>query len=111
MAILEIRFLAPLGLAIALASCAAPKAEVIADAPPAEKKKTPVVVAEVPEPEMPTLPDDEIRMPSLLNLPTDDEFRASNPLLPKSGTGSGVVVRPPTDPPSRVKPGEKPIDE
>jgi len=108
MAILEIRFLAPLGLAMALASCATPKAEVIADAPPAEKKETPVAEAEVPEPAM---PDDEIRMPSMLNLPTDEEFRASNPLLPKSGSNtSGVVVRPPTEPPSRVKPAEKPTE-
>lgn len=110
MAILEIRFLATLGLGMVLASCAAPKAEVIADAPPVVKKETPVAEAEVPEPEMPTQPDNEIRMPSMLNLPTDQEFRPSNPLLPKIGSSSGVTVRPPTEPPSRVKPGEKPAD-
>ncbi len=97
------------GLVLALASCA-PKAAVIEEAP-AVKKEAPVV-AEVTVPEvaldLPTAPDNEIRVPGgMLNLPTDSEFRASNPLLPSSGSaGSGVLVRPPTDPPSRVKPTE-----
>ncbi len=80
---------------------------------PAVKKEAPAV-AEVPIPELPpeielpAAPNNEIRVPGgMMSLPTDSEFRASNPLLPNAGsTGSGVFVRPPTDPPSRVKPTE-----
>lgn len=46
--------------------------------------------------------DPGIRMPDMLNLPGEGEFR---PAPSSSGTGSGAVIsRPPTDPPSRVKP-------
>lgn len=105
------RNLPTLALFLALASCATPKAEVAVE-PAAVKKDAPKVVSEepltdVPQPELPPMPDDDIRVPPMLNLPTEREFQASNPLLPKNGpTTGGVVVRPPTDPPSRVKPGE-----
>ncbi|MEX1049287.1 MAG: hypothetical protein WED15_07145 [Akkermansiaceae bacterium] len=45
------------------------------------------------------------RMSNMLELPTDGEFRATNPSLPRSGAAaSPVFARPPTDPPSRVRP-------
>jgi hypothetical protein len=98
-------------LTLALASCA-PKAAVVEETA-AEKKEAPVAPVEtapetVPEMDLPPMPDNEIRVPGMLNLPNDNEFRASNPLLPGSGasSGSGVRVRPSTDPPSRVKPTE-----
>jgi hypothetical protein len=98
-------------LTLALASCA-PKAPVVEETP-AVKKEVPAVADEtvstaVPEMDLPTGPDNEIRVPGgMLNLPTDNEFRASNPQLPGPGSGSGgVFVRPPTDPPSRVKSAE-----
>lgn len=93
---------------LSLASCA-PKAAVVEEAPAVKKEDSAVAEAEVPEvsPELdlPAGPDQEIRVPGgILNLPTESEFHASNPQL---GSGSsGVVVRPPTDPPSRVKPTE-----
>ena len=61
----------------------------------------------VQEPELPPVPtDDSPRLPGgIFNLPSDTEFRPSNPVLPKTGAG-GVSIRPPTDPPSRVKPKE-----
>ncbi|MES2476351.1 MAG: hypothetical protein V4640_11255 [Verrucomicrobiota bacterium] len=98
-------------LVLALASCA-PKAAVVETAP-AVKKETPRAAVETvpevaPEMDLPTAPDTEIRVPGgMLNLPTESDFRASNPILPPNGSGSGgVLVRPPTDPPSRVKPTE-----
>lgn len=100
-----IRTWASLGLAVVLGSCVPPKATIVA-VPPVVKKVEKQPEASVPEPDLPPPPDEEIRIPSMLNLPTEGEFRASNPDLPKPGS-SGVIVRPPTDPPSRVKPGDK----
>ncbi len=100
---LSIRFFGLLGLALGMFSCAAPKATVVAEAP--IKRETKVPEPTVPEPEMPVLPDNEIRLPQMLDLPDDKAFRASNPQPPKVGSG-GLMIRPPTDPPSRVKPKE-----
>lgn len=95
----------PLGLVLALGSCAPPKAIVIAEAPArkkAEPKVEPVVVPDLP---VTGLPDDGIRMPEMLDMPGDGEFRPTNPALPKAtGEAGAVISRPPTDPPSRVKP-------
>lgn len=94
--------------ALALFSCAAPKAVVIEKAP--EPKKEVAAEPAVPEPQIPALPDDGIRMPNnILSLPGDAEFKATTPVAPKTGdAGSGVIVRPPTDPPPRPKPKEAP---
>lgn len=93
-----------LGLALALASCA-PKAAVVAEAPAVKKvQKTPEVVA-TEEPVMPLPEDDGLRMPDYLGLPGDRDFRSTNSAAPATGSASGAVIsRPPTDPPSRVKP-------
>lgn len=111
MATLEIKRLALLGLAMAMASCAPPTAAIVPQTPVA-KQEAVVPEPTVPEPEMPAVPDSEIRIPqTMFNLPKEGDFRATNPLLPKLGPGSGgVIVRPPTDPPSRVKPTEKPAE-
>lgn len=100
---LKIKLTTLLGMVLVMASCAAPKPSVVVEAPVKPKVKAPEVVSQ--EPEMPTLPsDDAPRLPEgIFNLPSDTEFRASSPVLPKVGVG-GVVIRPPTDPPSRVKP-------
>jgi len=94
-----------LGLAMALASCATPKATVVAQ-PPANKKVEKEPNATFVEPPVPALPGDEIRMPAdMVGLPKDEDFKATTPVGPKSDPGAGAVfVRPPTDPPSRVKP-------
>ena len=88
-------------LSIALfASCAAPKAVVV------EELKKPEVVeeplAEEPPVPEPGLPDDGFRMPDLLTMPNDAEFRSTIPQPESSGTGA-VIARPPTDPPPRPK--------
>ncbi|GAA5123748.1 hypothetical protein GCM10023212_22510 [Luteolibacter yonseiensis] len=90
-------------MTFALGACTPPK--------PEETAPAPVVKKEEPKPEQPleplspVLPSDDIPMPDMLTMPTDRDFRATNPVLPKTGP-DGVIVRPPTDPPSRVKPKE-----
>jgi hypothetical protein len=93
------------GIFLALVSCRAPKSKV------PEKPPTPApVAAQKPEPTPPppapeSLPDDGIRMGNMLDLPTDSEFRSTNPNLAKPPGAQGpVIARPPTDPPSRVAP-------
>jgi hypothetical protein len=96
---------APIGFALALGSCAAPKAAVIAEAPVQKKVEPKEKPIEAPELPLVGMPDDGIRMPDLLGLPGEGEFRATNPSLPKPlGETGAVISRPPTDPPSRVKP-------
>lgn len=93
-----------LGGTLVLASCVPPKATVVEAAPATPKKveKAPEPVA--PEPLEPPLPADGLRMPDMLAMPGDDDFRATNPST-KTGEDAGAVIsRPPTDPPSRVKP-------
>lgn len=95
-----------LAVALATISCVPPKAVMVAPAPTVkskERKATESGTAGVPE--LPTMPDEGIRMPDMLGLPTDLDFQATSPVLPRTGAGSGSVIsRPPTDPPSRVKP-------
>jgi hypothetical protein len=93
-----------LGLALALVSCAVPKATVVA------QPRATIAVVKEPEPivveaSLPAMPDDGIRMPDMLGLPSDGDFRSTHPSGLKPVTGSGAVIsRPPTDPPARVKP-------
>jgi hypothetical protein len=93
-----------IGMAVAMMSCAAPRATVVAEAPVAKKETAPEPQAPVPaEPSMPA--DDGLRMPDMLAMPQEGDFRSTNPSAPKTATQSGAVIsRPPTDPPSRVKP-------
>ncbi len=98
-----------LGCALLSASCVPPKATVVEAAPTAQKKveKAPEPVA-LEEPLMPVSQDDGLRMPgNMLELPSDNDFRATNPTA-KPGDAGAVISRPPTDPPSRVKPKEEP---
>lgn len=77
----------------------------IAAAPAVKKEQAKVPEPVVSEP-MPALQNDDIRgTEGMLALPGDGDFRATNPAITKPPGGSGTVVsRPPTDPPSRVKP-------
>lgn len=80
-------------------SCAAPKA-IVVEEPNQRKVEEPV--AEVPEIEEPGLPDDGLRLPDMLTMPGDAEFRSTRPAPDEPGSGA-VIARPPTDPPSRPK--------
>ncbi|MCX6868076.1 MAG: hypothetical protein NTV46_18055 [Verrucomicrobia bacterium] len=93
-------FLARIAPALALLSCAAPKATVVAPAPAPKKSQAPAD----PEFPVPDLPDDGIRLPDMLAMPGDGEFRATRPNTSKPGPDGAVIARPPTDPPSRPKP-------
>jgi hypothetical protein len=90
--------------ALALFSCAAPKAIVVEQAPQPRKPKA-AVESENSEPSFPSLADDGIRLPDMLAMPGASEFHATSPNAPKVGTEAGTVIsRPPTDPPPRPKP-------
>lgn len=98
-----------LGCALLSASCVPPKATVVEAAAPTQKKieKAPEPVA-AEEPLMPMNEGDGLRMPgNMLELPSDSDFRPTNPTA-KPGDAGAVISRPPTDPPSRVKPKEEP---
>jgi hypothetical protein len=105
MPIPKIPVLIRLAPAVALLSCAAPKA-IVVEPPPAPKTEKPPEPV-VPEVDLSSLPDDGIRLPDMLGLPGEGEFRPTSPGLPSLSPGAGAVIsRPPTDPPSRPKPEE-----
>jgi hypothetical protein len=103
---LKLTFLAS-GLASLLVACATPKATPVITPPAALKAPETVepVVALPPESPPLGLPDDGIRMPDMLGMPSENDFRPTASIIKDPTTGSGVVVsRPPTEPPERVKP-------
>ena len=94
-------------IGLSLVSCIPPKATAVAEPPPVKKKEEKQPEAVVAEEPLPTTPDDGLRMGNMLELPSDRDFRSTNPAAVKTGTDAGAVIaRPPTDPPSRVKPKE-----
>ena len=93
-----------IGMAVAMMSCAVPKATVVVEAPATKKEKAPEPEVAVPSEPTPQ-EDDGLRMPDMLAMPQEGDFRATNPAAPNTGTQSGAVIaRPPTDPPAREKP-------
>jgi len=94
--------LARLAPALALFSCAAPKANIVEETP--APKKEVAAKPDVPEPPVPSAPDDGLRLPDMMTMPSDNEFRATNPSQASAPPASGAVIaRPPTEPPSRKK--------
>ncbi len=90
-----------LGVVLSLASCAVPRAIIVekADAP-----------SELPSGDAPPAPvestaltDDEIRLPDMLGLPSDGDFRSSNRASSAATQSGAVIARPPVDPATRVK--------
>jgi hypothetical protein len=88
-----------------LASCA-PKATVVVEAPvKIKQEKAPEPVA--PESSAPSQVNDGLRMPDMLAMPSEGDFRSTNPAAPKTSNASGAVIsRPPADASSQVKPKE-----
>jgi hypothetical protein len=83
--------------ALALLSCAAPKAVVVEEAPVSKKESAQQTAAAETEPAERGLADDGIRLPDMLGLPGESEFRSSRPAT-TSGSGSGAVIaRPPVE--------------
>lgn len=91
-----------LGMAMTLLSCAAPKASVVAEAPAAKKEKVPTPVVEPANAPPPV--DDGLRMPDMLAMPDEGEFRSTNSAATMTGNSSGAVIsRPPTETPPKPK--------
>lgn len=86
---------------LALCSCAAPKAAVVAEVTPAAPPQETAAAPVVSEPVTPSLPDDDLRLPDMMTMPGDEEFRTSKPDQAKPGP---VIARPPTEPPPRTTP-------
>jgi len=88
--------------ALALLSCAAPKAIVVTtEAPPPDKDKL-EETAVVSEPAVPNTSDDGIRLPDMLGLPDEGELRSAASLPPDKAPESGAVIaRPPSGKPEK----------
>jgi hypothetical protein len=99
----KLAILARLSPVFVLWSCAAPKAIVVEEAPTRTTRRA-AADSGFSDANLPPLPDDGIRLPDMLAMPSDREFRATTP---KGHLDAGAVIaRPPTDPPSRPKPKE-----
>ncbi len=82
--------------ALALLSCAAPKAVVVEEAPVSKKESVQQTAAAEPEPAASSLADDGIRLPDMLGLPGESEFRSTRPATTSGGSGA-VIARPPVE--------------
>lgn len=83
--------------AFALFSCAAPKAVVVEDVegkPKVEKKEETAAAEEPPTP----AEDDGIRLPDMLGMPGEGEFRSSRPATSVPAGSGAVIARPPVNP-------------
>lgn len=96
--------------AVLLIGCAATRQDPASDAPaPTAAVSAPDAAAVTP-----VVPDDDLRLPEeeFLKMPGEGEFRIAGGASPNaSPNGGAVIVRPPTDPPSRPKPAEVPAAE
>jgi hypothetical protein len=84
--------------AVALLSCAAPKAIVVEDAaakPKVEKKQE---SAAAEDPARPAMDDDGIRLPDMLGMPGEGEFRSNRPTTGGTSGSGAVIARPPVEP-------------
>jgi hypothetical protein len=94
-----------LGVLLTMVACRAPKPDVPEKAPVTKAAEPKTPEPELPPDTFPALPDDGIRMGNMLDLPSDEDFRTTQPNSTRPGGNTGpVIARPPTDPPSRVKP-------
>ncbi len=97
-----------------LASCAIPGKET-AEPEPVEPPETGNAASGEPvafeEPPVPAIEDHGLRLPDMLSLPDDGDFRATNLPSGRTGEAGPVVSRPPTDPPSRPKPQQENPEE
>lgn len=92
---------------MAMVSCGPLKPRIVVQVPAPKKEEPKVPEPAVPDPTLPPSPMGDIQMPEMLDLPGEREFRPASPGISKPGESGAVISsRPPTDPPSRVKPKE-----
>lgn len=88
---------------MALVSCAVPKA-VVVESPLAPKPVQATASEPAAKPKRPALPDDGLRLPDMVTMPGDDEFRtAKKPPAGGDAESGAVISRPPTEPPAKPK--------
>jgi hypothetical protein len=106
MAKTSINTLARLAPALALFSCAPPKAVVIKEAPvPATRRSSGEKPALAASPAKPAPPDDGLRLPDMVTMPNDSELRATHPVKSATSTDTGAVIaRPPVEQPPATQP-------
>ena len=89
--------LALIAPAFVVLSCAAPKAIVVEEtgANPKVEKKEETAAAE--EPTIPAMDNDGIRLPDMLGMPGEGEFRSNRPTTSGTSGSGAVIARPPTE--------------
>jgi hypothetical protein len=96
---MKLAILARCAPALALLSCAMPKASVVAKTPaPLTKIEKSATVS---EPIISDTPEDGIRLPDMLGLPDDGELRSSASLPGKTPESGAVIARPPSGTPEK----------
>lgn len=95
--------------ALALVSCATPKAIVVESAPAPKPQPQGASTSEpAAKPKSPALLNDGLRLPDMETMPGDDEFRAAKTPPAAGDAGSGAVIsRPPTELPAKPKAKEE----
>jgi len=83
---------------MALFSCVPPKAIVVEEASPIPKLEPKQETASTELPSTPAADDDGIRLPNMLGMPGDSEFRSSRPAGGGASSSGGVIARPPVEP-------------
>ncbi len=94
----EAALLALIAPAFALLSCAVPKAIVVEETGAKPKVEKTEETAAVEEPSKPAMDDDGIRLPDMLGMPGEGEFRSSRPTTRGTSGSGAVIARPPTEP-------------
>jgi hypothetical protein len=93
--LLHLALIAP---AMALFSCVPPKAIVVAEPAAKPKLEKPQETVSSQLPSAPAVDDDGIRLPNMLAMPGDNEFRSSRPATGAAPSSGPVIARPPVEP-------------
>ena len=85
---------------LVVCSCATPEAVVVEETPAANapKEEKPAEPSTPEESALAGPPDDGIRLPDMLGLPSESEFHGTRPSAANPASGSGAVIaRPPSE--------------
>jgi len=83
--------------AFALLCCAPPKAIVVEEPGVRPKVEDKQETAGAEQPSTPAVEDDGIRLPNMLGMPGENEFRSSRPASGGSSGSGAVIAKPPVE--------------